>query len=232
MLRLVLAPVPLILLLAGCAQRPAETVAAAPAPIAPVARAAMPKPPLGAAANLTIPMQLPEGGYATPNRPTSPAAAVWHLRVALNVAALGCRDSQTILPGYNALLGAQKRGFADAHKAIARDYGDAASFDTAMTRLYNYFAQPPAQNRFCASAEAVLAEAATVPAAGFADFAARTLPQLDRPFTEFYAAYDRYRSDLAAWQAGAQPARLAYDNATFVASDEVAGGDTGRLASR
>lgn len=237
MLRLALASVSIALMLAGCSHSPTEKVVAAPPPPAPVAVQAMPKPPLGAAANLTIPGQLAEGGYATPNRVTSPAAAVWHVRVALNVAALGCRDSQAILPGYNALLGAQRRVLADAHKAVAREYADAALFDTAMTRLYNYFAQPPAQPGFCASAEAVLAEAATVPADSFAAFAAQALPRLDQPFVDFYAAYDRYRTELAAWQGGAATPRIAYESASLAASDETTGGgapggDGGQLASR
>jgi hypothetical protein len=232
MLRLPLASASVALLLAGCSHSRTETVAAPlPAP-APVPRAAMPIPPLGAASNLTIPARLSEGSYATPNRQVSATAAVWHVRVALNVAALGCRNSPTILPGYNKLLAAQRKPFADAHNAVAREYADSASFDTAMTRLYNYFAQPPVQPSFCATAEAVLTEAAALPADAFPQFAAQALPRLDRPFTEFYAAYDRYRSDLAVWQAGSQQPRLNYDPAVFAASEQVTGRDVTGVASR
>ena len=51
-----------------------------------------------------------DGRYATPNRNLSADGAVWHLRAALNVAALACRgpDEAAIVAGYNALLARQK----------------------------------------------------------------------------------------------------------------------------
>ena len=56
----------------------------------------MPRPPAGAPATLVLPARLGDGSYATPNRALSPVAAVWHLRAALNVAALACGDGEVI----------------------------------------------------------------------------------------------------------------------------------------
>jgi hypothetical protein len=66
-----------------------------------------------------------------------------------------------------------------------------------MTRLYNYFSLSPARDGFCAAAETLLAEAETVPDAQLAAWAATRLPELDRPFTDFYRAYDAWRTQSA-----------------------------------
>ena len=137
-----------------------------------------------------------------------------------------------IVAGYNKLLGAQKAAFAQAYAAEGKRFGKGTALDSHVTGIYNYFAQPPVQASFCATAEAVLSEAAALPADAFPQFAAQALPRLDRPFTEFYAAYDRYRSDLAAWQAGSQQPRLNYDPAVFAASEQVTGRDVTGVASR
>ncbi len=193
-----------------------------------------PLPPSDAAPGLAIPPRLGDGSYATPNRALSPAAAVWHLRAALNVAALGCdHPAHSVSGAYNRLLKTQKRALAEAHLAARREHGEVAAFDGAMTRLYNYFAQPPAQAAFCTEARAVLAEAATLPAGGLTGFAAEALARLDRPFAEFYAAYDRYRADLADWRAdGRWSPWLRIDPAVFLASQEVTGGSPVRYAAR
>ena len=100
---------------------------------------------------------------------------------------------------YNAMLTTQKAALAEAQAALAAEYraggGDWQDrYDDAMTRLYNYFSQSFARDAFCAAAGEALADAATVQPAAFASFAAQRLPALDRPFTDFYRAYD-------AWQA-------------------------------
>jgi hypothetical protein len=231
-MRLAFALLP-VLVLAGCASRqPAPEFAAIPPPQA----APMPRPPAGAAANLVIPALLADGSYATPNRDLSAAGSVWHLRAALNVAALQCGAGAAA--SYNQLLAAQKRPLADAHRQLADEYrarGGQAAFDGAMTRLYNFFALPPAQSGFCAEAGQVLAEAAVLPASGLDGFAATALPRLERPFTDFYRAYDSYKLALAAWRpnqlAAAEP-RLAYDPAIFAGSDIVTASGGTRLASR
>jgi hypothetical protein len=149
------------------------------------------------------------GGYRTPNRDLTPEETSWHVRVALNVAALGCRgaDEAAITAGYNAVLGTQRAALAQAAAGTEQVYRARAGAewqgrqDDDMTRLYNFWAQPPAQESFCAVAATLLREAADLPPDGFAAFAAAALPRLEAPFTRFYAAWDGYKDALAAWQA-------------------------------
>ena len=186
-------------MLGGCAGRQVEIAAApppAPAPLTP-----MPQPPLGAFVGMTIPARLADGSYPTPNRHLGPAATLWHLRVALNVAALGCRGSEgrAITAGYNAMLTRNTAELARANAATIAAEGGQAAYDEAMTRLYNYFAQPGAKAAFCAAAATVTNDLATAGSLGVA--AGSALAALDRPFGDFYRAYDSYRVALAAWQA-------------------------------
>lgn len=223
--------------LAGCA---GHKQVAAPAPIpvplpAPV-RAAAPLPPDRAAAGLTIPARLADGSYASPNRGVSAAGAVWHLRAAFNVAALSCPDT-TLAPAYNKLLATHRQALAAAHRTLTAEHGGMTSFDPAMTRLYNYFAQPPVLARFCAAAGPLLQQAAMLQAGSLDGFAPAALAAIDRPFGEFYARYDSYRAELAAWRAGTPVAassapRLAYDQTVFTANTRVTGGARTVLAAR
>lgn len=227
--------------LAGCA---GSKQVAAPAPIpvpapAPV-RTAAPVPPDGAAAGLTIPARLADGSYASPNRGVSAAGAMWHLRAAFNVAALSCPDA-TLAPTYNRLLTTHRQALAAAHRLLAAEHGGMTSFDPAMTRLYNYFAQPPVLARFCAAAGPLLHQAALLSAGSLDGFAPAALAAIDQPFGEFYARYDRYRADLALWRAGtpvaastvaASTPRLAYDRTVFTANTRVTGGGRTVLAAR
>ncbi|UZK65120.1 hypothetical protein [Sphingomonas sp. M1-B02] len=199
-------------------------------PPAPIVAAPMPRPPASAATSLTLPPRLPDGSYATPNRDLTGAAAIWHVRAALNVAALGCAGG-TLAPAYNQLLKAQRTGLAAAHRSLTSQYGGPAPFDVAMTRIYNYFSQPPAQSGFCAVAAPLLAEAVATPTDAFATFAVGALQRLDRPFVDFYTAYDRYRSDLAAWHAGDAQPHLTVDTAVL-RTDPDTGSRPTRLAGR
>ena len=168
---------------------------------------APPLPPGGAAVGF-VPPERDEAGYRTPNRDLAADEAMWHVRVALNVAALNCRGlgDEDLTAAYNALIDAERAPLAAAAAATRDHYHGRAGaawearFDDDMTRLYNYFAQPPAHGRFCATAAALLHEAASVPAEGFGAFATAALPRLEAPFTAFYAAYDDYRGALANWR--------------------------------
>ncbi|WP_374942921.1 hypothetical protein [Sphingomonas sp.] len=189
----------LLATLSACAGRAPQfaIVPLAPPPIAvlPV----VPPMPAGASPGMAIPAMLADGRYATPNAALSPAATVWHLRAGLNVAALACRaDEATTVARYNALLAANRTALTTAEAQYAAEFRGAGGdwrdrYDDAMTRLYNYYATSPAQPAFCAAAAQILADAAAVPATGFAAFAAERLPALDRPFTDFYRAYDAWR---------------------------------------
>jgi hypothetical protein len=157
--------------------------------------------PVGARPGMNVPMRLPDGSYPTPNRALSAAGAVWHLRSALNVAALACRGTQeaTIIAQYNALLAARKGELASAQATLQAEYRAAGGdwqdrFDDQMTRLYNFFAQDLARDSFCSGAAETLGAIATVPAATLPTFAAERLATLERPFTDFFAAYDRWRA--------------------------------------
>lgn len=166
-----------------------------------------PAPPEGMAATFPVPSH-DAVGYVTPNRDLSPEEMVWHLRAALNVAALGCRgatEAQTAA-AYNALLTKAKAELAATSEAVAARYrvkfGDAwqQRNDDAMTRLYNFFAQPSAHRDFCKAANAVLHEAEAIDPAALPVFAAAALPRLESPFLIAFAEYDLYRMKLAGWR--------------------------------
>jgi hypothetical protein len=203
--RFALALLPLAL--AGCGKSKTAVVAAPPpAPVAVVERP-MPRPPMGAAANLTLPIAGPDGAFATPNRNLSAIAAQWHLRAALNVAVLQCvRAGDPMEAQYNGFIATHKKAMTRAHDGLKAEYRTRFGaewqdrFDDDMTRLYNYYAQPPARAAFCAAAQPLIAAAAATPAGSLDDFAATALQSLDVPFTDFYRAYADYRADLAAWQ--------------------------------
>ena len=190
----------------------AQEVPAAPQPAVFVQPApaddAEPRVPEGFAKSFAAPARDAGGAYRTPNRDLSPAEVTWHVRVALNVAALGCRYEAT---AYNAMLSTEKEPLAEADtgaRAAERARGGdwEARHDDAMTKLYNFWAQPPAQAGFCAAAADVLREAATVEPANFPAFAAAALPRLEAPFVAAFARFDGYRAEVAQWRARHQPA--------------------------
>lgn len=194
-------------LLAGCAVKP-KVAAVEPPPPAPVAPPPLPMPK-GAYVGMQIPALMSDGRYVTPNVNLSADGAVWHLRAALNVAALACRgpDEATIVAGYNALLTRQKATLNGAQTRLTAEYknrfgakgGDWQDrYDDQMTRLYNFFSQSQARTAFCNAAVATLADSATVTAAELPAFAAGRLAVLEKPFTDFYAAYDAWRAERAA----------------------------------
>jgi len=191
-------------LLAGCAGRHHK-----PKPIpAPPATAAEPSPPAGAARGLSVPQPGADGHFRTINSGIDDEEAVWHLRAALNVAALACREDAGIMRGYNRLLVDRKPVLATAYAAETARFRatGADALDQHMSRLYNFFAQPPAQAAFCRAAAQEAARAATVPPAGFPAYAKGALDRLEAPILAFYRAYDAYRRDLASWKAHPQAA--------------------------
>ena len=228
MMRICLPLTAVAVLLSGCADR-SPPVAAAPVP-PPVAAAPAPRPlpPGGASTTFVAPAVLADGSYDTPNRALTLAATTWHLRAALNVAALRCND-EGLIAAYNLFVRTHAKALGAAHATATREAGGQAVFDTAQTKLYNYLALPPVQAAFCAAATTIADEAGRTPSSDFARFATLSLPVLDAPFTNFFRDYRRYRADLAAWQAGAAttqvaagptvaPApRLSYDTAVFMA---------------
>lgn len=208
----VLAALPLAL--ASCGKQAEVAVAPPPPAPVPVARP-MPRPPLGAAPNLALPQPAADGSFVTPSRGLSAIGTAWHLRAALNVAVLQCaKAGEPMETQYNAFLGAHKASLAKAHDGLKAEYRRRYvaewqnRFDEDMTRLYNFYAQPPARAAFCAAAAPLIAAAATTPASALDGFARPALAALDVPFTDFYRAYAAYRTDLAAWQAGVPAPQL------------------------
>ena len=114
--------IPILLLMSACSSTPKPVAAVAPAPPpVVVTTVAM---PAGASAGMAIPAMLADGSYPTPNRDLSPAAATWHLRAALNVAALACRGpaGDAIAVRYNAAIKAHAPALARAEAQLAAEF--------------------------------------------------------------------------------------------------------------
>jgi hypothetical protein len=172
-----------------------------------------PYPPNSAAPNLIIPVTDLNGRRLTPNVDLSPQQALWHLRIALNVAALNCRGAEgpTLISNYGRFLTSNRAAIAASERWVIADQGrktgtnGVAARDSLSTRLYNYFAQPPVLQRFCPIAFNISGLAAVEPTAGILPFSTQRLAEIDQPFVDFYAAYSRYQADLAIWQAQNPP---------------------------
>jgi hypothetical protein len=156
---------------------------------------------MGAMPRQAIPAHDGLGRYITPNIGLSADEVTWHVRAALNVAALGCRDAADAGTddAYNQMLAAESRPLAAADAGVKAGYrsryGAAweSVHDRDMTRLYNYFSQVPAHAAFCTTARDILSQAEGLSPIEFADFAAWALPKLDAPFTDFYRQYEAWR---------------------------------------
>lgn len=169
---------------------------------------ARPTPPPGMAATFISPPRDSTGDYDTPNRHLSVDETTWHVRAALNMAALACRDvnEQEIVARYNLMLARERGPLAAAVAGMAAQYRarygarGQQQHDKAMTELYNFFALANAHETFCPVALDMLREGSEIDPAEFPAFAAYALPKLEAPFLQAFAAYDDYRSSLAEWQ--------------------------------
>lgn len=205
------------LLLTSCTHRKPLAVETPPAAVP------TPKPVLATNLTAIVPPPLAaDGRYRTINYGIDPIQTEWHVRAALNVAAIGCRGAAdgALVNAYNAMLTRQKAELTRANSAVEAKFRAAggdwqSAHDAYMTRLYNFFSQPAAKADFCAVADRLAPEAAA-PAGGFQVFAAQALPRLEEPFLESYRQVDAYKLALARWQAhkttqlaAAAPARVA-----------------------
>ena len=197
-LRRLIAMTFVLTLLPACAGKPVAVGKSKPQePETIVAQVPM---PAGAHPAMKIPARLPGGGFVTPNRNLTSAATIWHVRVALNVAALACRGplQGRIVAGYNQLLTDEKDALALVEKEYSAEYqadgGDWRSrYDNAMTRLYNFFSQSPERTAFCEVAASVVEDSAGIDPDFLPTFAEVMLPRLERPFTDFYTAFAAWR---------------------------------------
>lgn len=136
-----------------------------------------------------------------------------------------------ILPRYRAFLKNYNGTLMAANRKVDAEfkarYGAkfTAPREAYMTSVYNHFALPPAMGEFCNAALAVTSDlAALTPAAPAAPakkgagkvaaprpvtlkpaeleaFAVRSLPNIEVVYDDFYRRYEKYRLDLAEWNA-------------------------------
>ncbi len=212
---LVLAASTLVIALSACAPRPAPlpTPTPAPGPAPVVVIPPRPVVPGNAAETQQLPPLDSTGRYITLNSGATGERAFWHVRVALNVAAIGCRGERELemIDAYNRFVRAHNRTMTAAERKVIADLrtetrtNGIAARDALSTSLFNYFAQPPAQREFCAVAVDLAQQAASAPASELIPSSRDWLDRLDKPFTDFYAAFAKYKVDAAAWDAAYAP---------------------------
>ncbi|MFN3591098.1 MAG: SPOR domain-containing protein [Thermaurantiacus sp.] len=164
-----------ILALAACGPRPE----APPAPVAPPPPTA--PPPV---ASMPQEMQMLHEGL-------SDLEQIWHLRAALNVAALSCGQAAgqgQLVTDYNQFLARHRDVLARAYAAKQARFKAQEgaqwqrALDTHMTRLYNYFAWPPAQPAFCPTASEEARAAVAILPAQFEGYAPPAFGRVNQPF--------------------------------------------------
>lgn len=182
--------------LAGCVTPPRVE----PPPVVATLPPPPPKMPPGGYIGMKAPTKRVDGRYVTPNLDNTDQAAVWHLRNALNVAALGCDQAGGgVLDAYNAWIRTRAAAIDRYYQAYIREWQAPGwsdwqrVYDDNQTRIYNFYAQPAIRAAFCAVAREEVAQVAQVADDDLPGFARASLLRLDRPFVEFYAAYDAWR---------------------------------------
>tara|TARA_R100001244_G_scaffold44182_16_gene40146 strand:- start:49030 stop:49776 length:747 start_codon:yes stop_codon:yes gene_type:complete len=167
-----------------------------------------PTPPFGASALTVVPSLRIDGLRDTINRDLGPLETLWHVRAALNVAALSCTGPlyERLVGDYNAFITNNSASLRNANNAIVRKFqrdigsGYKVEHDRHQTQLYNYWSFSPLRRPFCDQAVQISQRAIVTKSADLDDFAAQALPELEKPFTDFYLAYEEYQRALNAWQ--------------------------------
>jgi hypothetical protein len=156
--------------------------------------------PAGGYIGMKSPTKRADGKYFTPNLDNTDQAAVWHLRNALNVAALGCDQAGGgIVEPYNAWIKTHAAVIDRYYQAYIREWQAPGwwdwqrVYDDNQTRIYNFYAQPAMRAAFCAVARVEIAQVSKVADDDLPAFARAALLRLDRPFVEFFAAFDAWR---------------------------------------
>lgn len=195
-------------MLSGCTPPPPP----APPPPPPVVQAAFPARPLApgyAQDGLATPIVDAMGVRQTVNTGLTTAQTVWNLRSAYNVAALNCLRPEQLVMGerYGAFLKTHARELSAANRTLDSEFrqkygpGFKDVRDRYMTQVYNYFALPPALDRFCTAALGVSNEVALIEKGKLDVEAARLLPKLEQVFLDFFTEYEAYRIAASAWDA-------------------------------
>lgn len=203
----------LILVAGGLAMLAAcQTPPPPPPPPAPVVQPQYtpraPTPPFGASHLSIVPALRADGLRETINRDLGPLETLWHVRAALNVAALSCTGPlyERLIGDYNAFITNNSATLRNANNAIIRKFqrdvgaGYKTEHDRHQTQLYNYWSFSPLRRPFCDQAVQVSQRAIVTKSADLDTFAAQALADLEHPFTAFYIAYEEYERDLAAWR--------------------------------
>lgn len=222
---------------AACAPKP---VAPPPPPPEPVAVVIPPRPTPPNYASLTqiLPMRGLDGRFQTLNSNVSGDRAFWQLKIALNVAAIGCRGTEepTLVAAYNNIIKNHAKPIRSTEKTVIAQLGKEngtngiAARDKLSTQLFNYFAQPPAQRDFCARANEVAQIVSSTPTAQVIEQAPANLARLDQPFLDFYEAYAKYQADVAAWDAQYAASPAIYAPSTAVPAAPAGPADTATTA--
>lgn len=194
---------------------PPPVVYAPPPPPPKIVIPPRPTAPAGAFATMAVPQMAENGVRQTVNYGISDEQKLWNVRSGLNVAALNCRSNEhiSLADNYRAFLQKHRRQLSRTNRDLAsqyraehgRRYRDAQ--DAYMTRVYNYFALPPALPAFCDVAHEIGQEIVNVPSGQLHIFTESALPRMEAVYEEFFSAYEKYRVDLAAWEAQYGPNR-------------------------
>jgi hypothetical protein len=207
----------LTLAVAACAPAPKPVVVAPkPAPLPPPAPVIPPKPlpPGGAAVTMKVPPFGADGVRTTPNRGLTREENIWHLRSAINVAALNCQGPVwgEIAQNYNKYLQVHKARLAQANKAVDAEYvkrypgqNGLRVRDTKTTDLYNYFALPPVRAEFCDKSLIKSRELVALQSTALPEYSFGALNDVDAVFINFFNAFAQYEVDIANWNARYAP---------------------------
>lgn len=198
-----IASVAALALIAGCST-PEKAPPTPPPPVVPTIK---PLPPMGAVEEMSIPEVGNDGKYLTPNRGVTANTALWHVRMALNVAALSCHGvNEPARIQYNQILHVHEAALREANAAVDRNYlaaygmGGLKARELLNTVVYNFFALPPVTKSFCPVAIEVGAKVLAMPSSQLLAYAPDALTALEKPFQDFYEAYADYLRRLAEWQ--------------------------------
>lgn len=198
---------------AACAPKPVAPPPPPPPPPVAIVIPPRPLPPGNAAVTQILPARGMDGRFTTANSNVTGDRAFWQMKIALNVAAIGCRgpEEATLVSAYNNIIKTHGKAIRSTEKNVIAQLGKemrtngTAARDKLSTQLFNYFAQPPAQRSFCPRANEIAQLVSSTPSTQVVADAPAHLARLDQPFLDFYEAYAKYQSDVVAWDAKYAP---------------------------
>lgn len=190
---------------------PPAPISLAPPPPPPPAVIVPPKPlsPLGVFGAVVVPLIGEDGKRQTINYGISLEQKIWNIRSSLNVAALNCSDENyaAIADNYADFIRIHRRELSQINQRLSaqnrRQHG--SSFrqfqDQYMTKVYNYFALPPALPELCVVASELSTELIATPPGELHTVSDRALQRIEQVYENLFSAYEQYRIELASWEA-------------------------------